>query len=164
DQATAISDGFKKSLSPIIDSNLTSLITAIVLKVLGSGPIESFAITLIIGIFTQVFSAIVITKLIFDIQMRRGKTISFDIAITKDAFKNTNIDFAGKRKKFYVISGIIALVALVSLFTKGLNPSVEFSGGRTYVVKFDKSVQSQLNNIETALRNSFDSPEASIML
>jgi len=164
DQATAISDGFKKSLSPIIDSNLTSLITAIVLKVLGSGPIESFAITLIIGIFTQVFSAIVITKLIFDIQMRRGKTISFDIAITKDAFKNTNIDFAGKRKKFYVISGIIALVALGSLFTKGLNPSVEFSGGRTYVVKFDKSVQSQLNNIETALRNSFDSPEASIML
>jgi len=164
DQATAISEGFKKSLSPIIDSNVTSLITAIVLKVLGSGPIESFAITLIIGIFTQVFTAIVITKLIFDIQMRRGQTISFDIRLTKDAFKNTKIDFAGSRKKFYMIFGFIGLLALVSLFTKGLNPSVEFSGGRTYGVKFEKSVAGQLNELEKELRSSFDSPEASIVL
>lgn len=164
DQATAINDGFKKSLSPIIDSNVTSLITAVVLKVLGSGPIESFAITLIIGIFTQVFTAIVITKLIFDIQMRRGKTISFDIRLTKDAFKNTKIDFAGSRKKFYIIFGLIGLLSLASLFTKGLNPSVEFSGGRTYGVKFEKSVDGQLNDLEKALRSSFDSPEASIVL
>lgn len=164
DQATAINDGFKKSLSPIIDSNVTSLITAVVLKVLGSGPIESFAITLIIGIFTQVFTAIVITKLIFDIQMRRGKTISFDIRLTKDAFKNTKIDFAGSRKKFYIVFGLIGLLSLASLFTKGLNPSVEFSGGRTYGVKFEKSVDGQLNDLEKALRSSFDSPEASIVL
>lgn len=164
DQATAINDGFKKSLSPIIDSNVTSLITAVVLKVLGSGPIESFAITLIIGIFTQVFTAIVITKLIFDIQMRRGQTISFDIRLTKDAFKNTKIDFAGSRKKFYIIFGLIGLLSLASLFTKGLNPSVEFSGGRTYGVKFEKSVDGKLNDLEKALRSSFDSPEASIVL
>lgn len=164
DQKTAISEGFKKSLSPIIDANVTSLLTAIILKVLGQGPIESFAITLIIGIFTQVFSALVITKLIFDIQMRRGKTISFDIAMTKDAFKNTKIDFAGKRKIFYIISGVVVLLSLGSLFTKGLNPSVEFSGGRTYVVKFDKSLDGKLNEMEKSIRKSFDSPEASIML
>ncbi len=164
DQATAINEGFKKSLSPIIDANVTSLLTAIILKVLGSGPIESFAITLIIGIFTQVFSALVITKLIFDIQMRRGKTISFDIKMTKDAFKNTKIDFAGKRKIFYLISGALVAVSLVALFTKGLNPSVEFSGGRTYVVKFDKSLDGKLNDMEKEIRNSFDSPEASIIL
>lgn len=164
DQKTAIEEGFKKSLSPIIDANVTSLLTAIILKVLGQGPIESFAITLIIGIFTQVFSALVITKLIFDIQMRRGKTISFDIAITKDAFKNTKIDFAGKRKIFYLISGAAVVISLVALFTKGLNPSVEFSGGRTYVVKFDESLDGKLNEIEKSIRASFDSPEASIVL
>jgi len=164
DQATAINDGFRKSLNPIIDANVTSLLTAIILKVLGSGPIESFAITLIIGIFTQVFSALVITKLIFDIQMRRKKTISFDIKLTKDALKNTKIDFAGKRKVFYWISGAFVLISCLSLFTKGLNPSVEFSGGRTYVVKFEHSLDGQLNDIEREIRQSFNSPEASIVL
>lgn len=164
DQVTAINEGFKKSLNPIIDANVTSLLTAIILKVLGSGPIESFAITLIIGIFTQVFSALVITKLIFDYQIRRGKTISFDIKMTKDAFKNTKIDFAGKRKVFYLLSGVLVAISLVALFTKGLNPSVEFSGGRTYVVKFDKSLDGKLNDMEREIRKSFDSPEASIML
>lgn len=164
DQAAAIDAGFRKSLNPIIDANVTSLLTAIVLKVLGSGPIESFAITLIIGIFTSVFSALVITKLIFDIQMRRGKTISFDIKFTKDAFKNVNIDFAGKRKVFYLISGVITVASLVALFTKGLNPSVEFSGGRTYVVKFEKSVDGKLNELERNIRSSFDSREASLVL
>jgi len=164
DQATAINDGFRKSLNPIIDANVTSLLTAIILKVLGSGPIESFAITLIIGIFTQVFSALVITKLIFDIQMRRKKQISFDIKLTKDALKNTKIDFAGKRKMFYWISAGVVLISCISLFTKGLNPSVEFSGGRTYVVKFENSLDGRLNDIEREIRKSFDSPEASILL
>jgi len=164
DQATAINDGFRKSLNPIIDANVTSLLTAIILKVLGSGPIESFAITLIIGIFTQVFSALVITKLIFDIQMRRKKQISFDIKLTKDALKNTKIDFAGRRKIFYWISGVFVLISCLSLFTKGLNPSVEFSGGRTYVVKFENSLDGRLNDVEREIRKSFDSPEASIVL
>jgi len=164
DQATAINDGFRKSLNPIIDANVTSLLTAIILKVLGSGPIESFAITLIIGIFTQVFAALVITKLIFDIQMRRKKKISFDIKLTKDALKNTKIDFAGRRKVFYWISGAFVLISCLSLFTKGLNPSVEFSGGRTYVVKFENSLDGRLNDIEREIRKSFDSPEASIVL
>lgn len=164
DQATAINEGFRKSLNPIIDANVTSLLTAIVLKLLGSGPIESFAITLIIGIFTSVFSALVITKLIFDIQMRRGKTISFDIKMTKDAFKNVNIDFAGKRKTFYIVSGLVVAASLGALFTKGLNPSVEFSGGRTYVVKFDESIKGDLNQLEQNIRKSFNSSEASIVL
>lgn len=164
DQATAIREGFQKSLNPIIDSNVTGLLTAIILKVLGSGPIESFAITLIIGIFTQLFAALVITRLIFDYQMRKGKKISFDIKLTEGLFKDTKIDFAGKRKKFYVISGIVVILCFGFLFTKGLNPSVEFSGGRTYSVKFDKSLSGDLGKMEKAIRNSFDSPEASIVL
>lgn len=164
DQATAISEGFKKSFNPIIDSNMTSLLTAIILKVLGSGPIESFAVTLIIGIFTQLFAAFVITKLIFDYQMRKKKKISFDIKLTEGAFKNINFDFAGKRKFFYGVSISIAVVCFIALFTKGLNPSVEFSGGRTYVVKFDKSLDGKINEMEKDIRSSFDSPEASIVL
>ena len=164
DQATAINEGFKKSLSPIIDANVTSLLTAVILKVLGNGPIESFAITLIIGIFTQVFSALVITKLIFDIQMRRGKTISFDIKMTKDAFKNVNIDFAGKRKIFYLISGAFVVISFIALATKGLNKSVEFSGGRTYVVKFEKSLDGKLNDLEQKITESFGTKSASIVL
>lgn len=164
DQATAISDGFKKSLNPIIDSNVTSMLTAIILVVLGSGPIESFGVALIIGLFTQLFAALVITRLIFDIQMKKGKKITFDIKLTEGAFKDTKIDFAGKRKIFYMISGAFAMISLVFLFTKGLNPSVEFSGGRTFAVKFEKSLSGNLDLLEKNLRNSFDSPEAAITL
>ncbi|MBU3660043.1 MAG: protein translocase subunit SecD [Flavobacteriales bacterium] len=154
DMADAIDTGFQKALSSIIDANVTTLLTAIVLKIFGSGPIESFATTLIIGIFTSVFSALVISRLVFTWMLNKNQKITFDSAVTKNAFKNLNINFLGKRKIYYAISGLLVVAALVSLFTKGLTPSVEFSGGRTYQVKFDKSADNNIEYIKENLGNS----------
>jgi SecD/SecF fusion protein len=145
DNQSAIDSGYQKALSSIVDANVTTLLTAIVLKIFGSGPIESFATTLIIGIFTSVFAALVISRLIFIWMMGKGKVVNFDTKLTKGAFKNINFNFIGKRKGFYGISSILVIGSLVMLFTKGLNPSVEFSGGRTFGVKFDKSAKSELD-------------------
>lgn len=154
----AIDEGYKKALSSIMDANITTLLTAIVLKIFGSGPIESFATTLIIGIFTSLFAALVISRLIFIWMMNKGIDINFDTKLTKGAFKNLNFDFVGKRKAFYVISSILVVASLIALFTKGLSPSVEFSGGRTFGVKFEKSAKSELeylrNNLLEAMPGS----------
>lgn len=147
----AIDEGYKKALSSIMDANITTLLTAIVLKIFGSGPIESFATTLIIGIFTSLFAALVISRLIFIWMMNKGVDINFDTKLTKGAFKNLNFDFVGKRKTFYVISSILVIASLIALFSKGLSPSVEFSGGRTYGVKFDKSAKSELEYLRSNL-------------
>ena len=155
DKKSAIETGFKKALSSIIDANVTTLLTAIVLKVFGSGPIESFATTLIIGIFTSMFAALVITRLIVTRFIDKGKSIEFDTKLTKGAFKNFNIDFVNKRKVFYALSSVLVIISLVGIFTKGLNPSVEFSGGRSYTVKFDKSVESQIGLLESNIKKSF---------
>jgi SecD/SecF fusion protein len=140
----SVEAGFSKALSSIIDANVTTLLTAVVLKVFGSGPIESFATTLIIGIFTSVFAAVVITRLIVLRQMEKGKDLSFETSFSKGWFKNININFVGNRKIYYTVSSICIAIGLVSLVTKGLNPSVEFSGGRTFAVKFDKPVDIEL--------------------
>ncbi len=160
DTNSAIDAGYQKALSSILDANITTLLTAIVLKIFGSGPIESFATTLIIGIFTSVFAALIISRLIFMRMMNKGKTISFDTKMTKGAFKNLNIDFVGKRKIFYVFSGILVAGSLVALFTKGLNPSIEFSGGRTYGVKFEKSAKSEIEYLRKNLSETL--PGASV--
>lgn len=151
DLKSAVDTGFKKALSSIIDANVTTLLTAIVLKVFGSGPIESFATTLIIGIFTSVFAALVITRLIVLRVLEKGKTIEFDTKATKGWFKNMNIDFVGNRKKFYIISGVLILVGIASLATKGLNMSVEFSGGRNYGVKFEQSAETEIEYLRSEL-------------
>ena len=156
DKKAAIDTGFKKALSSIIDANVTTLLTAIVLKVFGSGPIESFATTLIIGIFTSMFAALVISRLIFNWILSKGKTIEFETKMTKGAFKNFTFDFVGKRKVFYIISSIIVVGGLAAMFTRGFNQSVEFSGGRTFGVKFEKDAGKQLNYLETNLRSVFD--------
>ena len=166
DLKSAIDTGFQKALSSIIDANVTTLLTAIVLKVFGSGPIESFATTLIIGIFTSVFAALVITRLVINWWLDKGKTINFESKMTKGAFKNFDIDFVGKRKMFYIISGVLIVGGLVALLTKGLNPSVEFSGGRTFGVKFEKPVADQTDYIGKELAKVFkeDGKEASSLL
>ncbi len=155
DQRAAIDEGFKRSLSSIIDANVTTLLTAIILKVFGSGVIESFATTLIIGLFTSLFSALVISRLVMIWMMNKGKKISFDSGMTKNAFKNLSIDFVNKRKMYYTISVILVIGSLIALFTKGLNPSVEFSGGRTYGVQFEKSAQKNLEYLRGNLEKSF---------
>ena len=142
----AISDGYKHAYSAILDANITTFLTAIVLFVFGHGPIKGFATTLMIGILTSLFTAIFITRLIFDRFLDKKKNIAFSTKLTENAFKNLNIDFIGKRKLFYVISGIIILVAVVSLSTRGLNKGIDFVGGRTFVVKFNQDV----NTVEIA--------------
>lgn len=136
----AVKDGYKNAYSAIIDSNVTTLLTAFILAYFGKGPIHGFAITLMIGILSSLFSAIFITRLVFERVLNKNKTPKFDTKLTKGAFKNLNIDFIGKRKIAYAISGIIILIGIVSLLTRGLNQSVDFTGGRTYVIRFEKPV------------------------
>jgi SecD/SecF fusion protein len=155
DNASAIDAGYKMALSSIIDANVTTLLTAIVLKVFGSGPIESFATTLIIGIFTSVFAALVISRLIFIWMMNKNMSIEFDTKLTKNAFRNLNINFIGKRKLYYLVSTFLVVGSLLLVATKGLKPSVEFSGGRTYGVKFDKSAANEIEFIKANLTKSF---------
>jgi len=164
DMKAAVDTGFQKALSSIIDANVTTLLTAIVLKVFGSGPIESFATTLIIGIFTSVFAALVITRLVILWWMKKSSAISFETKVTKGAFKRFNIDFLGKRKMFYMISGLLVVGGLVAIFSRGLNPSVEFSGGRTFGVEFEKSTDGHIDAIKNAVLAEFkaDQPTSSV--
>lgn len=140
EENVAISIGFKKALPSIIDANVTHILVAIVLKVFGTGEIESFATTLIIGIFTSVFSAIVISKLIVDRWQTKGKAISYSTKMSDGLFQNINFDWIGKRKYFYIFSIAITVLGMVALFGRGLKQSVEFTGGRTFVAKFEQKV------------------------
>ncbi len=137
----AISDGFKHAYSSIIDSNLTTLILGIILYVFGTGPIQGFATTLIIGILSSLFCAIFITRIIFEWQLGRNKEIKFWNNTTKGAFKNIHINFVGRRKIYYILSSIIIIAGIATVATKGLNFGVDFQGGRTFVVRFDKPVE-----------------------
>ena len=139
----AISDGYNSAYSSIIDANVTTLLTGIILYTFGTGPIKGFATTLVIGILTSLFAAIFITRLIISSRLVKGKTISFATKLTDGAFQNINIDFIGKRKRFYILSSIIIILGLGSLFTKGLNYGVDFVGGRTFVVRFDDTVNNE---------------------
>lgn len=155
DLKAAVDTGFKKALSSIIDANVTTMLTAIVLKSFGSGPIESFATTLIIGIFTSVFAALVITRLCITWWLKSGRQITFETKLTKGAFKNFNIDFVGKRRIFYAVSGLLIVGGVIALVTKGLNPSVEFSGGRTFGVKFEKAAGKNMDYVRKNLSEVF---------
>jgi SecD/SecF fusion protein len=148
----SVSTGFVKALPSIIDANMTHLLVAIILKVFGTGEIESFATTLIVGIFTSVFSAIIISKLIIYSALEKGKTVSFSTGMTHNLFKNFNFDWIGKRKYFYIFSIAITIAGAVSLFSRGLKQSVEFTGGRTFGVKVEKAadvdfVEDQLTKV-----------------
>ena len=149
----SIADGYKNAYSSIIDANVTTLLTGIILYVFGSGPIKGFATTLVIGILTSLFSAIFITRLIFQWRLDKKGTASFDNSITKGAFKNTAIDFLGKRKFFYGVSSLIILIGIGSLVTKKLNYGVDFKGGRTFVVRFDEPVDNE--SVRNSLANYF---------
>jgi len=139
----AIADGYSNAFSAIFDGQVTTLLTGIVLFVFGSGPVQGFATTLIIGIITSVITSIFITRLIFEARVARGKNVTFESAATKNFLKNTNIDFIDKKKISYVLSGALILISLVSIFTKGFTYGVDFTGGRTYVVRFDQPVTAE---------------------
>ncbi len=137
----AIDDGYKHALTAIIDSNITTLLTGIVLYVFGSGPVQGFATTLIIGILSSLFCAIFITRLIFVWMMDRNKEITVWNSLTKDVLTNVHFDFVGLRKKFYILSLALVVIGIVSLSIRGLSRGIDFLGGRSYVVRFDKDVK-----------------------
>ncbi len=140
---TAIADGYSNAFSAIFDSNLTSIITGVILLFFGTGPIKGFATTLIIGIICSFFTAVYLTRIIFILGAKKKafSTLTFDTAISRNLFRNTNYNFLGARKVAFMVIGIFVAVVVISLFTKGLNQGIDFSGGRNYVVKFEKPVQ-----------------------
>ncbi len=152
----AISDGYKNAYSAIIDGNVTTLSAGVVLYIFGSGPVQGFATTLIIGILSSLFSAIFISRLVFTRMLDRNKKITLGNKYTLNAFSNVNIDFIGLKNKFYIISGIVIAIGIFSLLTRGLSQGVDFAGGRTYVVRFDHFVNT--NKIRDALTKEFKSP------
>jgi len=139
----AIHDGYNNAYSAIIDGQVTTLLTGLVLFFFGSGPIKGFATTLIIGIITSVLSSIFITRLIFERKVSKGKNITFENNLTKNFLKNTHINFIGGRKISYIVSGALIVISIASIFTKGFTYGVDFTGGRTYVVRFDQPVQAE---------------------
>ena len=154
----AIADGYSNAYSAIIDGQLTTLLTGLVLFFFGSGPVKGFATTLIIGIITSMLTAIFITRLIFESRVSRGKNITFDNSATRNFLKNTHINFLAGRKWSYMISGALIVIALVSIFTKGFTYGVDFTGGRTYVVRFDQPVLAE--DVRAAVNDVFDAAAA----
>ncbi|WP_055446687.1 protein translocase subunit SecDF [Lacinutrix mariniflava] len=140
DQKSAIKDGFSNALSSILDANITTGLTALILFLFGTGPIKGFATTLLVGIGTSLFTAIFITRLLVDWYANKGGKLEFSTGLTKNLFRNINIEFLKKRKMAYIISGVLILGSLASLFTNGLDQGVDFAGGRTYQVRFDQPV------------------------
>lgn len=137
----AITDGFKNALSSILDANITTGLTALILFIFGSGPIKGFATTLLIGIITSLFTAIFVTRLMIDAYVaKRKRTLNFATALTKNLFKNIAFNFLAKRKIAYLISVILVGIGIFSLYTKGLQQGVDFVGGRSYQIRFEKAV------------------------
>lgn len=137
----ALVDGYKNSNSAIIDANVTTLIVGIILYSFGTGPIRGFATTLIIGILTSLFSALFISRVVFESRLGKKKNVAFSTKTTQNWYTNINFDFLSKRRLAYIVSSIVIVIGLASLFTKGLNLGVDFVGGRSFQVRFDQSVE-----------------------
>ena len=150
----AVADGYSNAYSAIIDGQITTLLTGIVLFVFGSGPVQGFATTLIIGITTSILTSVFITRIIFDDRLNKGKNITFDNNLTRNFLQNTKFDFIGKKKIAYIVSGTVIVLSLVSMFTKGFTYGVDFTGGRTYVVRFDADVTAEA--VRAAAIEEFD--------
>lgn len=152
-KAQAIADGFGNALSSILDANITTGLTAIILFIFGSGPIKGFATTLMIGIVTSLFTAIFVTRLMIEAYTsKKGRRLDFSTGITRNLFTNLHINFLSKRKIAYIVSGILLAVSTFSLLTNGLNQGVDFIGGRSYQIRFEKAVSpseiaSELNTV-----------------
>ena len=147
----AIDAGYKNAYSAIIDGNVTTLITGIVLIILGTGPVHSFAVTLCIGILTSLFTSIFISRLIFTRMLDKEKEISFTTKFTENFLKDTHFDFIKFRKTAYIIALIMIVISAGSLAFKGLNLGIDFKGGRNYIVRFDQDVK--VDQVREALSN-----------
>jgi len=151
----AIAEGFKKAMSSILDSNITTFLTGLILYIFGSGPILGFATTLMIGIMTSLFAAIFITRLIFEWMLGKNQNISFSIKATQNLFKDSKFDFITGRRKFYVFSSVIIIAGLISMFTRGFSLGVDFKGGRSYFVEFKEAVKT--TDVRKVLTEEFGS-------
>jgi len=151
----SVEEGFsiKGALSAIIDANITSLLTGVILYVFGTGPIKGFALTLIIGILTSLFTAVFITRLLIDGATDKGKNLTFNTSLSKGWFQNINIEFLRKRKIAYIISGAIILGGIASIASIGLKQGVDFKGGRSYVVRFDQTMNA--TEVANTLKDAF---------
>lgn len=153
----AIQDGFSHAITSVLDANITTFLTGAVLFIFGSGPIKGFATTLMIGIITTIFTAVFITRLLIDRYVAKGKDLSFTTSITKNLLANVNVDFLSKRKVWYAISGILILISLGSMFTRGFDQGIDFVGGRSYQVRFKNPVETQ--KVASLLKKSLGSVE-----
>ena len=151
----SVEEGFsvKGALSAIIDANITTLLTGIILYVFGSGPIKGFALTLMIGIATSLFTAVFITRLLIDDAVNKNTKLTFNTSISKGWFQNINVEFLKKRKIAYIISGAIIIGGLISIFSIGLKQGVDFKGGRSFVVRFDQTINP--TNVAESLKDVF---------
>ena len=151
----SVEEGFsvKGALSAIIDANITTLLTGIILYVFGTGPIKGFALTLMIGIATSLFTAVFITRLLIDGAVNKNSKLTFNTSISKGWFQNINVAFLKKRKIAYVISGAIIIGGLISIFSIGLKQGVDFKGGRSYVVRFDQDMNA--TKVAESLKDAF---------
>tara|TARA_B100000963_G_scaffold181160_1_gene157504 strand:+ start:4337 stop:7300 length:2964 start_codon:yes stop_codon:yes gene_type:complete len=153
----SVADGFNNALSSILDANITTGLTALILFVFGTGPIKGFATTLLIGIATSLFTAIFITRLFIDARNEKGRRVSMGTKLTQSLLSNINLSFLEKRKIAYVISSLILTTSLISLSFQGLNQGVDFVGGRSYTIRFDKIVSP--NAVQSTLINTLGSAE-----
>jgi len=153
-----VKDGFHHAYSAIIDGHVTTILTGIVLYIFGSGPIQGFATTLVLGLLLSLFSSIFIARLVFEWMLDRNMTISTGNKYTMNLFQHTHIDFIGLRKKMYILSIAVIIPGIISIFIRGLDPGIDFTGGRSYIVRFDKNVST--NDVRASLLKQFGaSPE-----
>ena len=161
----AIQDGFSNAYSAIIDGNLTTIITGIVLFFFGTGPVKGFATTLVAGIITSLFCSIFITRVLLESRAARKGSISFSNKLTENFLQNVKFSFISKRKVSYIVSGVLVVMSIISFCTLGLNKGIDFTGGRTYVVKFDQAadeeqlrenLEAQFAELEDAANTSFE--------
>jgi len=150
----AVKQGYDAAYSAIIDSNVTSLLTGIILYVFGTGPIQGFATTLIIGIFCSLFASIFLTRLVFEARLDAKKDVKVSTKLSEGLFKNTNFDFLSKRKLAYTISGVLIVAGIVSFGVRGFNYGVDFLGGRSYVVEFTEAVNGE--QLSASLADAFE--------
>lgn len=145
----AVKKGYEAAFSSIIDANITTLIAGMLLWSLGEGPVKGFAVILVIGILSSLFTAILLTRMLVERDLKNGVDTTFSTGFSKELFSNINLNFIGNRKKFYIVSSVIIVIGLVSLFTKGLSTGVDFKGGWTYVMQFEDNTNS--TDIKNAL-------------
>ncbi|MCB0546855.1 MAG: protein translocase subunit SecDF [Phaeodactylibacter sp.] len=152
----SISDGFKNSYSAIIDANVTTLLTAFVLAYFGLGPIKGFAVVLIIGVLSSLFTAVLVGRLLVDWWTSKGRNMTFSTSMSENVLANLNVDWLGKRSIAYMISGTLILAGLISFFTRGFELGVDFKGGYSYNITFDAGQAVDAPELRQALAVAFD--------